>query len=119
MRIFALVLVLLASGCAQATREIQTQPNVPVVQAPATHNPFEPREEFYEGVGSAPVTDPDIQHARDLAWMRAHRALMASIGCGVGMRVGGLSEDGYRVGDHVWVRLSMEKSNTDQHVFCR
>jgi len=129
MRILMVFLALVASGCVQATRELQVQPPAPVASASTTYNPFTPREDFYEGVGSAPMgKDPDIQHARDLAWMRASRMFVQNICSTVdlqnktvssrGLIVGGRSTEEYRVGNTFWVRISMSKGDADKRVTC-
>lgn len=129
MRLLIVFLSLVATNCAQAVPALQVQPSTPAVSVPATHNPFEPRDGFYEGVGSAPIgNDPDRQHARDLAWMRASRMFAQNICSTVylqnktvssrGLIVGGRSTEEGTVGNTFWVRISMKKSDAEKQVHC-
>ena len=130
MHILIVFLAFVASSCVQATRELQVQPAAPVMLATTTHNPFQPREDFYEGVGSAPLgNDPDRQHARDLAWMRASRMFVQNICSTVdlqkktvssrGLIIGGRSTEEGTVGNTFWVRVSIKKVDAEKHVFCQ
>lgn len=90
-RVFlGILLVVLVSACGARSKNVTTaSPPVPSLQqlydVPSEKlvplDPFPPLKEgleVYQGLGSAPVTK-DLQHARDLAYVRAHRDLIQNI----------------------------------------